>query len=65
MNYILVFKTHDGPEVELDLETSDQARAIDTADQFIRGGEGIVEYAQIFGTTSHEFSYSTCEWELA
>lgn len=63
MNYFLTFKTSDGPEVELDLETSDESRAIDTADQFIRGGEGIVEYAVIQGpTNSLQFCYAACDW---
>ena len=65
MNYILVFKTIDGKEQEIDTETTSIELAIDRANTYTRGGEGIVEYAYLYGTTNYEYSYSSCEWEEA
>ena len=66
MSYVIVFKTIDGPETDADTETNNKDHAIERANQFVCGGEGIVEYAYITdGVTNLEFSYSTCEWEAA
>ena len=64
MNYILVIKTIDGREQEIDTETTSTELAIDRANTYVRGGEGIVEYAYLYGPTYQlEYSYSSCEWE--
>ena len=63
MNYILVIKTIDGREQEIDTETTSIELAIIRANTYVRGGEGIVEYAYLYGTTNYAYSYSSCEWE--
>ena len=66
MNYFLIIKTIDSSEREIDLETSCKDEAIDRANTYVRGGEGIVEYAHLTdGITLLEYSYSSCEWEEA
>ena len=64
MTYFLTFKTKDGEEQEIDMETSNKEEAIHIANQYVRGGEGIVEYATLSDGDSYlEFSYSTCFYE--
>lgn len=63
MNYILVIKTIDGREQEIDTETTSTELAIDRANTYVRGGEGIVEYAYLYGIANYAYSYSSCEWE--
>lgn len=64
MTYILVFKTIDGREEEIDMGTSIKEEAIHIASKYVKGGEGIVEYAELSNDTeNYKFSYSSCEWE--
>ena len=64
MNYILTIKTTDGPEREIEMETSNKEEAISNANPYVRGGEGLVDYAVLSdGDTVLEYCYSSCEWE--
>ena len=64
MNYILTIKTTDGPEREIEMETSKKEEAVPIAYPYVKGGEGIVEYASLSdGDTVLEYCYSSCEWE--
>ena len=65
MTYILVFKTIDGRAQVIDTETTSIELAIDRANTYTRGGEGIVEYAYLYSTAIYEYSYCFCEWEEA
>ena len=64
MTYILSIKTIDGPEREIEMETSKKEEAVSIAYPYVKGGEGIVEYASLSdGDTVLEYCYSSCEWE--
>ena len=64
VNYILTIKTTDGPEREIEMETSNKEEAISNANPYVRGGEGLVDYAVLSdGDTVLEYCYSSCEWE--
>ena len=64
MTYTLSIKTIDGPEQEINLETSNKEEAVSIAHPYVEGGEGIVEYASLSdGDTVLEYCYSSCEWE--
>lgn len=64
MTYILTIKAIDSAEREIDLETSNKEEAIHIANQYTKGGEGIIEYAHLTdGITLLEFSYSTCYFQ--
>ena len=62
--YILSIKTTDGHEREIEMETSSKEEAISNANPYVRGGEGLVDYAVLSnGDTVLEYCYSSCEWE--
>ena len=64
MTYILSIKTIDGPEREIDMGTSNKEEAISNANPYVRGGEGLVEYAVLSdGDTVLEYCYSSCLFE--
>lgn len=64
MTYILVIKAIDSSEREIDMETTSIELAIDRANTYTRGGEGIIEYAHLTdGDTCLEFSFSTCYFD--
>ena len=64
VNYILTIKTTDGPEREIEMETSKKEEAIYNANPYVIGGEGLVDYAVLSdGETVLEYCYSSCEWE--
>ena len=64
ITYILSIKTMDGHEREIEMETSSKEEAISNANPYVRGGEGLVDYAVLSnGDTVLEYCYSSCEWE--
>ena len=64
MSYILVIKTIDSSEREIELDASSKEEALCLANEYTKGGEGIVEYAYLYdGITSLEYSYSTCYFQ--
>ena len=61
MTFILTIKAIDSSEREIDMETSNKEEAICIANQYTKGGEGIIEYAHLTdGITLLEYSFSTC-----
>lgn len=64
VDYILTIKTTDGPEREIEMETSNKEEAISNANPYVIGGEGLVDYAVLSdGETVLEYCYASCEWE--
>ena len=60
MTFILTIKAIDSSEREIDMRTSNKWEAIRIANQYTKGGEGIIEYACLTdGTTLLEYSFST------
>ena len=66
MAYILSIKITNDPEREIEIEASNKEEAISNANPYVKGGEGLVDYAVLSdGDTVLEYCYSSCEWEVS